>query len=131
VVDGDTVDVRVGGRVERVRLIGLDTPESVDRRRPVECFGREASARAKELLLAGPQVLLEADPSQGDRDRYGRLLRYIILPDGRNFAEVMIGEGYGFEFTYRLPYRYQERFKAAQRDAREQERGLWAPGACR
>jgi micrococcal nuclease len=130
VVGGDTVDVRVGGRVERVRLIGLDTPESVDPRRPVECFGREASRKAAELLPVGAAVQLEADPSQGDRDKYGRLLRYIVLPDGRHFAEVMIAEGYGFEYTYAVPHRYQERFRAAQRQAREEERGLWTAGAC-
>jgi endonuclease YncB( thermonuclease family) len=123
-------DGRVGGRLERVRLIGLNTPQSVDRRRAVECFGREASARANELLLAGPQVLLEPDPSQGDRDRYGRLLRYVILTDGRNVAEVMIAEGYGFEFTYWFPYRYQSEFKAAEREARQRQRGLWAPRRC-
>jgi Staphylococcal nuclease homologue len=60
----------------------------------------------------------------------GRFLRYIIFPDGRNFAQVMIAEGYGVEFTFRLPYRYLERFKAAEREAREQQRGLWAPDAC-
>jgi micrococcal nuclease len=96
----------------------------------VECFSREASRKAAELLPVGAAVQLEADPTQGDRDRYGRLLWYIILPDGRNFAEVMIAEGYGFEFTYRLPYQYQERFRAAQRQARAEGRGLWAPGAC-
>jgi micrococcal nuclease len=130
VVHGDTVKVRVGGRVETVRPIGLDTPESVDSRRPSHCFGREASARARQLLLPAPKVLLEADPSQGERDRYGRVLRYIWLPDGRNFALVMVSEGYGFEFTYRFPCRYQAEFKAAEREAREQQRGLWAPGAC-
>jgi micrococcal nuclease len=132
VVDGDTVDVRVGGRVERVRLIGLNTPESVDPGRPVECFRREASRKAQELLPAGAGVQLEADPTQGDRDstRSRRLLRYVWLPDGRNVAEVMIAEGYGFEFTYRFPYRHQARFKAAERQAREQQRGLWAPEAC-
>ncbi len=126
VVDGDTVEVRLNGRIEKIRLIGLNTPESVDPRRPVECFGREASARAKALLPSSLRVELEPDLSQGNRDRYVRLLRYIWLPDGRNFAAVMIGEGYGFEYTYRLPYRYQERFRAAQRDAREHARGLWA-----
>lgn len=130
VIDGDTVDVEVGGRRERLRLIGLDTPESVDPRRPVECFGREASARAKALLPAGARVQLEADATQGERDRYGRLLRYIVLADGRNFAEVMIRDGYGFEYTFRFPYRYQDAFKAAQREARANERGLWKPGAC-
>ncbi|HEY8368526.1 MAG TPA: thermonuclease family protein [Thermodesulfobacteriota bacterium] len=130
VVDGDTVDVQLGGRRERLRLIGLNTPETVDPRRPVECFGREASAKAKALLPAGTRVYVEQDPQQGQRDRYGRLLAYLILPDGRNFAEVMIADGYGFEYTYRLPYRYQERFRAAQARARAEQRGLWAPSAC-
>ncbi len=130
VVDGDTVEVRVGGRVEKLRLIGLNTPETVDARRPVECFGREASAYAKQFLPRGLRAGLEADPTQGDRDRYARLPRYTWLPDGRNFAEVMISEGYGFEYTYRLPYRYQDRFQAAQREARAAGRGLWAAGAC-
>jgi micrococcal nuclease len=130
VIDGDTVEVRIGERGERVRVIGLDAPESVDARQPVACFGYEAGRKAAELLPVGAAVQLEADPTQGGRDRYGELLRYIVLPDGRNFGEVMIAEGYGFEYTYAVPYRYQERFKAAERAAREHRRGLWAPGAC-
>jgi micrococcal nuclease len=123
VVDGDTLEVRVGGRVERVQMIGLDAPESVDPCRPVECFGREASAKARELLPAGTAVQLGGDPRLGDRDRYGRLLRYVILPDGRNVAELMLAEGCGFEFTCRLPHRYQEQFRATQRAAGEAGRG--------
>jgi micrococcal nuclease len=77
VVDGDTVDVRLdGGRTERIRLIGIDTPEVVDPRTAVQCFGREASAHAHKLL-DGQQVSLEMDPSQGERDIYGRLLAYV------------------------------------------------------
>ncbi len=130
VVDGDTIRVWLrDGRVETVRLIGLDTPETRHPYRLVECFGREASAKVA-ALLADRRVTLEADPSQGEWDRYGRLLRYVWLPDGRNFAEVMIAEGFGFEFTYRFPYRYQDTFTAAQRAAREAERGLWHPAAC-
>ncbi len=103
VVDGDTVRVRFGeGRAGTVRVIGLDTPETKDPRKPVQCFGREATAKATELL-AGRAVTLEADPTQGDRNKYGRLLRYIWLPDGRNFAEVMMADGYGHEYTFRLP----------------------------
>src|SRR5689334_4640170 len=86
VIDGDTVDVRLEGQVVRLRLIGIDTPEVVDPRRPVECFGREASARAHELL-DGQTVAVESDPTQGDTDRYGRLLRYIWLSDGRLFNQ--------------------------------------------
>jgi micrococcal nuclease len=129
VVDGDTVRVFVGGVSESIRIIGLDTPESVDPRKPVECFGLEASNKAQELLQ-GKVVELEMDPTQGDRDRFGRLLRYVILPDGRNFSQVMIEEGYGFEYTFIKPHRYQEDFKEAQRQAREQQRGLWNPTVC-
>lgn len=74
IVDGDTLDVEVGGQRERLRLIGLNRPESVDPRKPVECFGREASRRAAELLSVGSAVQVELEPSQGNRDRYGRLL---------------------------------------------------------
>lgn len=129
VVDGDTVDVRVNGQVERVRLIGIDTPESVDPRQTVECFGREAAAKAAELL-AGQTVLLEADGSQADRDRFGRLLRYLWLPDGRMANYELIDQGYAFEYTFAVPYRYQAQFKAAEARARAEGRGLWSPATC-
>lgn len=125
VVDGDTIDVRMGTSTVRIRLIGLDTPELVDPRKPVQCFAKEASARAKELLV-GQLVRIEEDASQGARDKYGRLLAYIFLQNGANFNELMIAEGYGHEYTYRLPYAYQAAFKAAEKDARETKRGLWA-----
>jgi micrococcal nuclease len=130
VVDGDTVDVRFeDGSTERVRLIGIDTPEVVDPRKPVQCFGREASEHARELL-SGKSVWIETDPSQGDRDVYGRLLAYIWLPDGRNFGEVMIDDGYAHEYTYRLPYVYQTEFQAAQDQAMSNQLGLWSPATC-
>jgi micrococcal nuclease len=129
VIDGDTVDVRLDGQVVRLRLIGIDTPEVVDPRQPVQCFGREASAKA-HALLDGQTVALEADPTQDDRDRYGRLLRYVWLPDGRPFNLEMIAQGYAFEYTYDLPYKYQAQFQQAERVAREQGRGLWSPATC-
>ena len=129
VVDGDTVVIQSGGSEMTLRLIGLDTPESVDPRRPVECFGREASARAR-ALLEGQRVFLESDPSQGERDRYDRLLRFLWLPDGRLFNLEMIAEGYATEYTYSVPSRYQDSFRAAQRAAREAGRGLWSPESC-
>ena len=129
VIDGDTVDVRINSQVVRIRLIGIDTPEVVDPRRPVECFGREASAKAHELL-DGQTVAFEADPSQDDRDRYGRSLRYLWLPDGRLFNLEMIAQGYAFEYTYNVPYQYQQSFKQAEQDARAQQRGLWSPATC-
>ena len=130
VVDGDTVDVAFDdGRTERLRLIGIDTPEVVDPRKPVQCFGREASAHAHELL-DGQTVSLELDPSQGERDSYGRLLAYLWLPDGRNFGEVMLAEGYAHEYTYDLPYTYRDAFVAAQDTAMANQAGLWSPATC-
>jgi micrococcal nuclease len=130
VVDGDTVDVRFDdGATERLRLIGIDTPEVVDPRKPVECFGREASQYAHGLL-DGQRVSIEKDASQGDRDRYGRLLAYIWLPERRNVGSVMIGDGYADEYTYRTPYVYQDEFKALQRDAMNNQLGLWSPSTC-
>jgi micrococcal nuclease len=93
VVDGDTVKVRMNGAVETLRLIGINTPEVVDPRTAVQCFGREASARAKELL-SGKRVRIEQDPSQDSRDRYGRLLAYVWLEDGTFFNQQMIAEGF-------------------------------------
>ena len=129
VVDGDTIDASIAGETERIRIIGLDTPETVDPRQTVECFGLEASAKAKEFLL-NQQVRLEADPTQGERDTYSRLLRYVFLADGRNYALEMIKQGYGHEYTYRVPHKYQQEYQQAENEARNAERGLWAPAAC-
>jgi micrococcal nuclease len=125
VVDGDTIDVAIDGYTERLRLIGMDTPETVDPRKPVQCFGKEASSKARELL-EGKRVRLEADDSQGERDKYQRLLRYVYLEDDTFFNQYMIAEGYAHEYTYQSnPYRHQEEFKIAERQARENKKGLW------
>jgi len=129
VVDGDTVKVNIGGTVETLRLIGIDTPETVDPRKPVQCFGVEASNKAKELLT-GKSVRLEADSTQGERDIYGRLLRYVFLGDGRNFNKLMIEQGYAYEYTYNTPYKYQTEFKQAESYARTNKLGLWADDTC-
>ena len=130
VVDGDTIKVLIDGEIETLRLIGIDTPETVDPRKPVQCFGVEASNKAKELLRE-KNVSLEADITQGERDKYGRLLRYVFLEDGQLFNQLMISEGYAHEYTYDSnPYKYQTEFQAAENEARENERGLWAPSAC-
>ena len=129
VVDGDTIDVSVNGEKIRVRLIGLDTPEIVDPRKPVQCFGKAASDEAKRLLN-GKLVRLEKDSSQDTYDKYGRLLAYVFLPDETNIGAYMIAEGYGHEYTHNLPYRYQAEFKAAEAEAREEKKGLWADDAC-
>lgn len=129
VVDGDTVVVSLDGREERVRFIGINTPESVDPRRPVECFGKEASASA-EAMLGGRTVLLEDDPTQGSRDSNGRLLRYVWLEDGRMANLEQIAQGFAAEFTFDTPYKYRAVFRDAQRAAREAGLGLWSPSTC-
>lgn len=129
VVDGDTIDVELNGQRERVRLIGVDTPEVVAPGRPVMCYGREASERTAALVL-GQTVLLEEDLSQDSRDTFGRMLRYIWLPDGRMANLELIADGYAFEYTFRNAYAYQANFRAAEQTARNEERGLWSPEAC-
>ncbi|MBI2613319.1 MAG: thermonuclease family protein [Candidatus Levybacteria bacterium] len=129
VIDGDTIQVDIYGKNETLRLIGIDTPETVDPRKPVQCFGKEASAKAKSLL-SNKSVRLEADPTQGERDKYQRLLRYVFLEDGTNFNKLMISEGYAHEYTYNTPYKYQLEFKQAQKDAEMNKLGLWADNAC-
>jgi micrococcal nuclease len=129
VIDGDTAIIKINGKNKTVRLIGINTPETVDPRRPVECFGIEASNKAKEVLT-GKSVRLEADDIVGERGKYGRLLFYVFLEDGTNFNKMMISEGYAYEYTYNLPYKCQGEFKQAEKDARENKRGLWADGVC-
>jgi len=129
IVDGDTIDVNINGVAERLRLIGIDTPEVVDPRKPVECFGREASKKASELLL-NQRVKLEPDQTQNDRDKYGRLLRYIYKEDGLFYNKWIIENGYAHEYTYVIPYKYRAEFQQAENYARENKLGLWSPDAC-
>lgn len=130
VIDGDTIEVNINGKKETLRLIGIDTPEIVDPRKPVQCFAKEASNKAKEILN-GKKVKLEADSSQGERDKYNRLLRYVFLEDGTSFNRLMIAEGYAHEYTYQSnPYKYQIEFKEAEENAREDGKGLWGADTC-
>lgn len=129
VIDGDTIKVVIDNQQEALRLIGIDSPETVDPRKPVQCFGKEASVKAKSLL-SGKSVRLESDPTQGERDRYQRLLRYVFLEDGTNFNKLMISEGFAHEYTYNVPYKYQAEFKQEQKEAEVNKRGLWAENAC-
>jgi len=123
VVDGDTIKIEYNGSVESIRLIGIDTPETVDPNEPVGCFGEEASNKMKELV-DGKSVKIMFDNSQGAQDRYGRLLLYIWVGD--TFVnKKMIEDGYAYEYTYSTPYIYQKDFKAAQESAKSLEKGLW------
>lgn len=124
IVDGDTIEVTMDGRRYTVRYIGVDTPESVAPGQPVECYGREASRRNRELV-EGKTVLLEKDVSE--TDRYGRLLRYVWV-EGQMVNAVLVAEGYAQAATFPPDVRYADLFRELQRQAREQGRGLW--GAC-
>jgi len=120
VIDGDTIVV---DGVGTVRLIGVDTPETVDPRRPVQYFGKEASDFTKQLAT-GKHVRLDFD--QDRTDRYGRTLAYVYLqPENLLLNAEIIRQGYGFAYT-QFPFRMMEQFRALEREAREAGRGLWA-----
>ena len=122
VVDGDTVIVRgQDNRLLRVRLIGIDAPESVRPDWPVEYFGKEAAAFTR-ALAEGKAVRLKYDTQR--HDKYDRLLAYVYLPDGRMLNEEMLREGYAHAFT-RFPFRYLDKFRRLERKARKEKRGLW------
>jgi len=124
--DGDTITVDMNGNKERVRFIGVDTPEIRDPRKPVQCFGRAASAFTKDLI-ADNDVRLEADPENTNRDRYDRLLRYIYLPDNTLVNAEIIKQGYGFAYTS-FPFTKKDDFKQLEIQAKQQNKGLW--GSC-
>lgn len=124
IVDGDTIKVQTkNGDTQTVRLIGIDTPESVHPQKPVECFAIEASKYLEELIL-DEQVKLEFDPTQGEADRYGRLLAYVWLGED-NINEKMIKNGFAYEYTYNFPYKYQDKFMIAEENAISNQKGLW------
>lgn len=127
VVDGDTLRVRVGGRHESVRLIGIDTPESVRPGTPVECFAKEAAARLRALAPPGAEVRLERDVEA--RDRFGRLLAYVFRTRDGLFVNVALArEGFAEVATYPPNLAYTADFVAAVAEARDAGRGLW--GRC-
>lgn len=140
IVDGDTVIVRVTarhpgpgageaalGEEHRLRLIGIDTPESVRPGTPIECFSREASAAAASMMPVGTSVRLVKDVEE--TDRFERLLRYIYLGDEMVNARL-VANGYAHAYTYPPNVRHSELFVRLEREARENDRGLWSPETC-
>jgi len=125
VVDGDTIEVSMAGATYKVRYIGVDTPETVDPRRPVGCYGREASERNRQLV-EGKTVALEKDISE--TDDFGRLLRYVWV-DGEMVNAELVREGYAIASTYPPDVKHQELFLSLQREAIGAGLGLWGP-AC-
>lgn len=119
VVDGDTIELENG---EKVRYIGMDTPESVDPRKPVQCFAKEASKKNEEMVL-NQQVNLEKDVT--DRDKYGRLLRYVYVHD--TFVNLeLVKSGYARIYTYPPDVKYNAQLLEAEKEARTNNRGLWS-----
>lgn len=126
-IDGDTIAVDMNGTTEKVRLIGVDTPETHKPNTPVQCYGPEASAYTKTKI--GQQaVRLISDPLSTDRDRYGRLLRYVYLTDGTDLNANLIENGYGFYYPY-FPFSKSSEFAVDEQSAIAAHRGLWA--ACK
>jgi micrococcal nuclease len=123
VTDGDTIKVRLNGTTERVRVIGIDTPELRSR----DCWAQQAASRMQSLVQS-KSVQLVADPTQDDRDRYGRLLRHVRLADGRSVAELLIAGGYGREYTYDRAYAGRAAHLRAQSAAKAAHRGIWSSG---
>lgn len=125
VVDGDTVTVEAGGRREDVRLLGIDTPETVHPTKPVECFGPEASARTAQLLPPGTRVRLERDVEP--RDQYGRLLAYVRRVDDDLFVNLALVEGGFADVLVIEPNRAYARELRAARDAADRAgTGRWS-----
>jgi micrococcal nuclease len=124
VVDGDTIRVALGGRVERVRYIGIDTPESVKPDTPVQCYARRAAAENARLVARrAVRLVLDVEP----RDRFGRLLAYVYREDDGLFVNAALVRG-GYARTLTIPpnVRFAERFRALAAQAREAGRGLWS-----
>lgn len=124
VIDGDTVELENG---EKVRYIGIDTPETLDPRKPVQCFGKEAAEKNRELV-GGKRVRLEKDVT--NRDKYNRLLRYVYVPAGESGPEIFVNlellkRGFAHSYTYPPDVKHQPEFVEAEREAREAGRGLW------
>jgi micrococcal nuclease len=124
-VDGDTIAVNMNGSVETVRFIGVDTPETHRPNTPVQCYGPEAAAHTKEVISKFGKVRLQADPLDTNRDVYGRLLRYVYLPDGTLLNEQIIQQGYGFAYLD-FPFTKKDQFAADGQAAMAAKSGLWA-----
>ncbi len=126
-VDGDTIAVNMNGKTEKIRMIGVDTPETHKPNTPVQCYGPAAAAYTKKSLT-GKKFRLVSDSKSTDRDRYDRLLRYLILTDGTNFNQKLIEQGYGFYYPY-FPFTKSDEFAASQELAKAANHGLW--GNCK
>ena len=121
--DGDTITVRLDGHTEKIRLVGIDSPELQDERTAYRDAGYAARNYAR-MRLGGETVTLEAEPQQPDRDRYGRLLRYVILDDGTNVNDEFVRKGYAHVYD-KFKFSLKPRFKASEAEAKRKKLGVW------
>jgi micrococcal nuclease len=124
VVDGDTLKIIVNGKEELVRFLGINTPEVENSYRHAECFGKEASTETKKLLT-NQEVYLLPDPEAPNRGKYGRLLRYVFLPNGEFINADLIKDGYAFAYIYQ-PIKFKKYFMALENQAQKSGQGLWS-----
>ena len=125
VIDGDTIKVDIGGKIETVRLIGIDTPEIANPHNPQDdYFGREAAQYTKQLL-ENQLVYLIPDPMQSNRDKYDRLLRYVFLEDGTLINAKLIADGFAYNYIYE-PFQFMKQFDYLEKEAKENQLGLWS-----
>lgn len=131
-VDGDTIDVKLDTQVaeQKIRLLGINTPESVDPRRAVECFGKEASAFTG-TMVNNRRVELREDPQADSIDKYGRLLRNVYLEDGTDVNLELVKRGYAYAYLdFPLNKQRKAQLQQAETEAREQQQGLWSTSTC-
>lgn len=121
-VDGDTIQVEMSGKVETVRFIGIDTPETHKPNTPVQCYGPAAAAYTKNRIR-NQHVRLVSDSLTTNRDRYDRLLRYVMLEDGTELNKELVAKGYAFAYSF--PFSKKGEYFDAMDAARKQNLGLW------
>lgn len=126
-VDGDTIALDMNGSIETIRFIGVDTPETHKPNTPVQCYGKIAAAFTQSQISKFGRVRLQADPLDTNRDVYGRLLRYVYLPDNTLLNEKLIQQGYGFAYLG-FPFSKSALFSSDEQVAQKTHLGLW--GAC-
>lgn len=124
VLDGDTFQIKINKETVTVRMLGIDTPETVDPRKGIQCYGKQASDKTKELIL-GKYVLLSTDPSQDNADKYGRILAYVNIKDEVLVNQYLLEYGYAREYKYKFDYQKRKEFKKLENLAKKKKIGLW------
>jgi micrococcal nuclease len=123
VLDGDTFEIEIDKKIWKVRMIGIDTPETVDPRKSVQCYGKEASEETKRQLL-NKEIKIKTDNTQGILDKYNRVLAYVYL-EGNFFNEELLKNGFAREYTYSKKYEMQKEFRKIEKEAKWKKVGLW------